>query len=122
MITKRPRRKRRDRSLRTLDPAYFLRESGLAITLVKRSTPATQVKIFFSGNIIWNGTDTPTAFECYTSDGFMDGCIHVLASGADWIEVEFNGDVLVGAEWQVVGPMLGISQAIAWPQSGTVTA
>ena len=103
-------------------PVAKKRPSGLVITSVKRSTAPTQVKIYFEANVAWNGSDVPAAFMCYTSDGFMDSCINVLGSGPDWIEVEFNGDVLIGAEWQVEGPMNGITPAVAWPQSGVVTA
>ena len=36
--------------------------------------------------------------------------------------IEFNAGVDVGAAWALVGAMAGISPAVAWPQSGTVTA
>src|SRR5215831_7428806 len=81
---------------------------GLAIVAVRTSTPAEQVKIYFSAPITWNGTDTPTSFMAYTSDGFVDSCINVIAAGSDWIEVEFNGSVAAGADWQLNGPMAGI--------------
>lgn len=95
---------------------------GLSIVAVKTSTPPEQVKIYFSAPITWNGTDTPTAFMAYTADGFVDSCINVIATGVDWIEVEFNGSVAAGADWQVNTPLVGISPAVTWPQSGTVTA
>jgi hypothetical protein len=96
--------------------------NGIAITSVQLSTPATQVKIHFASNVTWNGTDVPSAFKADTIDGPLDGCINVLGSGPNWIEVEFNGDVAVGANWQVAAPMAGITPAVAWPQSGVVTA
>jgi len=96
--------------------------TGLSITAVHTTTTPTQVKIYFAGDVTWNGTDVPSAFRADTSDGPLDGCINVLGTGPNWIEVEFNGDFSVGANWQVDGPMAGISPAIAWPQSGTVTA
>jgi hypothetical protein len=96
--------------------------NGILVTSVHLSTPATQVKIFFAGNVTWNGSDVPSAFRADTSDGPLDACINVLGTGPDWIEVEFNGNVAAGANWQVDGPMAGITPAVAWPQSGVVTA
>ena len=98
------------------------KSTGLLITAVHLSTPATQVKIYFAANVTWNGSDVPSAFRADTIDGPLDACINVLGTGPNWIEVEFNGDVSVGANWQVAAPMAGISPAIAWPQSGTVAA
>ena len=95
--------------------------NGLLITSVKTTTTPTQIKIFFAANVAWNGVDVPSAFRADTSDGPLDGCINVLGTGPDWIEVEFNGGVSVGANWTVDGPMAGITPAIAWPQSGTIT-
>ena len=46
----------------------------------------------------------------------------MLASGSDWIEVEFNAEVAIGAAWQLNGPAAGITPAVAWPQAGVVTA
>jgi len=120
MITKRPRRKRRDRSLRSLDPSHFISEPGLAITSVQHQVDG--LRINFASNVTWNGSDVPGAFRADTSDGPMDGCINVLATGSNWITVEFNGSVSLGAKWMVDGPMAGITPAIAWPQSGSVTA
>jgi hypothetical protein len=121
----RPRhRKHRSRSLRVLDPNF--NPTALIITSVHTSTPAEQVKIFFAGNITWDGSTVPSAFRADTSDGPLDGCINVIATGSNWIEVEFNGSVSVGADWRVEGPMSGITAAgggaVAWPQSGNVTA
>ena len=96
--------------------------NGILVTSVHLSTPATQVKIFFAGNVTWNGSDVPSAFRADTIDGPLDACINVLGTGPDWIEVEFNGNVAAGANWQVDGPMAGITPAVAWPQSGVVTA
>ena len=126
MKTKTPRRKNRPnrKSLRTLDPARFnppVPPSGLLIASVQRSGVAEQVKVFFSSNITWNGTDTPTALKVTTSDG-VETPLDVLDTGANWIEVEFNGSVSAGAAWQVDGLMAGITPAVAWTQSGVVTA
>ena len=95
---------------------------GLLITAVHTTATPTQVKIYFAANVTWNGTDVPSAFKADTSDGPLDGCINVLGTGPDWIEVEFNGDVSAGANWQVAAPMAGITPAIAGPQSGVVVA
>ena len=95
--------------------------SSLTITSVEITTASTQLKITFSAAITWNGTDVPTEFKCVTSDG-LDQPINVLSTGSDWIEVEFNGSVVVGAAWQVDGLMSGISPDVAWPQNGTVAA
>jgi hypothetical protein len=115
------RRKRRNRN--------FLRRSrgggitpGLSITSVQARPVPEQVRIFFSGAVAWNGADVPSAFKADTSDGPLDGCINVLAVGANYIEVEFNGAVSVGANWIVDGPMAGVGPPIAWPQAGVVSA
>jgi hypothetical protein len=46
----------------------------------------------------------------------------VIATGSNWIEVEFNGAASAGATWQLDGPMTGISPTVTWPQSGTVVS
>ena len=96
--------------------------AGLLITSVELQTYTSSLTIRFSGPIAWNGVDVPQAFETTTEDGPDQGCVNVLGSGPDWITVEFNSGVEVGAPWQVTGPMAGITPAIAWPQSGTVAA
>lgn len=96
--------------------------NGVLITSVHNTGTPTQVKIYFAANVVWNGTDVPSAFRADTSDGPLDGCINVLGTGPDWIEVEFNGDVATGANWAVDAPLAGILPAIAWPQSGGVTS
>lgn len=95
---------------------------GLRITSVQTRPTPQQVRINFAGNVTWNGTDVPSAFKADTSDGPLDGCINVVGTGPNWIEVEFNGSVDVGANWQVAAPMAGMTPSIAWPQSGTVSA
>ena len=118
-----PRRKQRSRSLRTLDPQF--NPAALVIPSVQTDTPAEQVKIFFNGNVSWDGSTVPSALRCDTSDGPLDACINVIAVGSNWVEVEFNGSVAAGANWQLDAPMAGIASAtggVAWPQSGTVTA
>ena len=94
--------------------------NGLLITQVQRQTDG--LRIYFAGNVAWNGLDVPSAFRADTSDGPLDGCINVLGTGPNWIEVEFNGSVSVGADWEVDAPMAGISPAVAYPQLGKVTA
>ena len=111
-----PRKAPRRRERQSSAPA------SLTISSVHHGTEPESVRIYFAGNIAWNGTDVPNAFEADTSDGPLDGCVNVLGSGPNWIEVEFNGSVSTGANWAVGGPMAGISPAIAWPQSGTVSA
>ena len=100
--------------------------SGILIASVEHQTIREEVIIRFSGPVTWNGVDQPTAFEATTDDGPNQACLDVLASGPDWIRVEFNGAVDAGAAWELVGPMAGITgtggAAIAWPQSGNVTA
>ena len=95
--------------------------AGLLITSVEHQAIREEVIIRFSGPVTWNGVDQPTAFEATTDDGPDQACLDVLATGTDWIKVEFNGGVDVGAAWELVGPMVGITPAIAWPQSGVVS-
>ena len=97
---------------------FPLPNPGLAITGVHSNL--VSVAIQFSGAVVWNGVDTPTEFKAVTEDGFLDSCITVLSTGSDWIEVEFNAGVEVGAAWELQGPMAGITPAVAWPQAGTV--
>jgi len=113
------RRKRRNRNFRRRKNGIT---PGLAITAVEHQTTREEVIIRFSGAIAWNGVDQPTAFEATTDDGPKQACLDVLASGPDWIKVEFNGGVDVGAAWALAGAMAGISPPVAWPQSGIVTA
>jgi hypothetical protein len=62
--------------------------AGLTIVSVTISLVVdTQLILTFSGAVAWNGIDLPYAFQVFTHDGFMDGCIGVLAVGADWIEL-----------------------------------
>jgi hypothetical protein len=103
-------------------PRPPLLPNGLLITSVQTSIPPEQVKIFFAGPITWNGSDLPVAFRLYTSDNFFDSPINVIGSGPNWLEVEFNGSVSVGAEWQVDSLIAGIMPFIAYPQAGNVTA
>ena len=98
-----------------------LGRSGLLITAVQHQTTREEVIIRFSGPVTWNGVDQPTTFEATTDDGPDQPCLDVLASGADWIKVEFNAGVDVGAAWELVGEMAGITPRIAWPQNGTVS-
>jgi hypothetical protein len=77
--------------------------------------------VTFSGAITWNGVDVPNAFRAFTDDGFFEGCIEVLDVGADWIRVGFNAGVAVGAAWELDSAMAGITPAVAFPQSGTVS-
>jgi hypothetical protein len=99
---------------------------GVTITSVEHQATREEVIIRFSGPITWNGVDQPTAFEATTDDGPNQPCLDVLATGTDWIRVEFNGGVDVGAAWELTGEMAGISGTggarVAWPQSGVVTA
>jgi hypothetical protein len=115
-IPKRPMRRRKRRLGAGTGGA-----AGVLITSVEHQTIREEVIIRFSGPITWNGVDQPTAFEATTDDGPDQPCLDVLATGADWIRVEFNGGVDVGAAWALVGPMAGISPVIAWPQSGMVS-
>lgn len=106
-------------------PKPPLLPNGLVITSVKTSVPPEQVKIFFAGPITWNGSTVPVAFKVFTSDNFFDSPINVIGTGPNWIEVEFNGSVSVGAQWQIDSAVAGITSAIggvAWPQAGNVTA
>jgi len=80
-----------------------------------------QVRIYFAAPVAWDGVTTPSNFKAYTGDGFMDSPVDVVAAGADWVRVEFNGSVAAGAAWEVVGPLDGITPAVAWPQAGTVS-
>ena len=111
-----PRKVPRRRERQQTKPA----PAGLLITSVELQTYTSSLTIRFSGPIVWNGTDVPQAFETTTEDGPDQGCVNVLGSGPDWITVEFNSGVEVGAPWRVTGPMAGITPAIAWPQSGVV--
>ena len=95
--------------------------AGLLITSVEHQTTREEVIIRFSAPVTWNGTDVPANFQATTDDGPDQGCINVLGTGPDWIQVEFNGGVDVGAAWELVGAMAGITPAVAWPQSGTVS-
>ena len=97
-------------------------QTGLAITSVQRhATINEQVKIFFAAPITWDGATTPSHFSVVTDEG-RECPLDVLSAGSNWIEVEFNGAVSVGATWQLNGPAAGISPAVAWPQAGVVTA
>ena len=111
------RRKRRNRNFRRRRDGIT---PGLLITAVQKTLEG--LKVSFAGSMSWDGASVPGTFRADTSDGPLDGCINVLATGSNWIEVEFNGSVDVGANWLVDGPMAGITPAVAWPQSGTVTA
>ena len=95
--------------------------TGVLITSVEHQTTREEVIIRFSAPVTWNGVDVPSNFEATTDDGPDQPCLDVLATGADWIKVEFNGGVDVGAAWELVGAMAGITPAVAWPQSGTVS-
>ena len=79
------------------------------------------VYVTFSAPITWNGVDVPYAFEAYTQDEVMEPCIYVFSVGANFVELEFNAPVDVGAAWQVVGAMAGITPSVAWPQAGIVS-
>src|SRR5690242_8603567 len=72
---------------------------GLLITSVEHQSTREEVIIRFSGPVTWNGTDQPTAFEATTDDGPNQACLDVLGTGPDWIKVEFNGGVDIGAAW-----------------------
>jgi len=110
----RPHRARRERA-----PS----QAGLTITQVKISAGGPfDLVVTFSGPITWNGIDLPMAFQSFTTDGFFDSPVGVIAVGTNWIQVEFNGDTLVGSPWQVIGAMEGITPAVAWPQAGVVVA
>ena len=112
-----PRRRKRRAMGAPLPPPL-----GLMITDVEITTVAQQLKVSFSGPIIWNGTDVPGEFKAFTTDGFFDSPINVIGVGADWMELEFNGAVLAGAAWELNGAMAGITPDVAWPQSGVVGA
>ena len=94
--------------------------NGLLITSVQHQLDG--LRINFEANVTWDGSTVPSAFRADTSDELLDGCINVLGTGPNWIEVEFNGSVAVGANWQVDGPMAGIAPGVAWPQAGVVLA
>ena len=113
---RKPFRRRERAKLPSAGPA------GLTIVEVQRMVINEQIKVYFSGPVSWNGVDIPSSFKADTSDGPLDSCINVLSVGADWIELEFNGAVTVGGAWALEGPMAGISPAVSFPQSGTVTA
>ena len=95
--------------------------NGLLIVSVVRQASDTQLKITFAAPVAWNGTDVPSAFMAYTNDGFMDGCIGVNDTGADWIIVEFNAGVDPGVPWELNAAMAGITPGVAFPQNGTVS-
>ncbi|HEX3355953.1 MAG TPA: hypothetical protein VHS31_03135 [Tepidisphaeraceae bacterium] len=110
---RRVRRKRRD---------VQVARTGLTIVNVTVGDLTFNLKVFFSAPIAWDGSTVPFAFSAFTNDGVMEGCIYVDAVGADWIEVEFNADVSVGAAWQLEAAMDGITPAVRWPQNGTVAS
>jgi hypothetical protein len=111
---RRRRRRRRPPQVPSAGP-------GLAIVSVVPQVPREQVRVYFAGPIAWDGATTPSNFRAYTQDGFMDSPVDVIAAGEHWIEVEFNGGLDAGAAWAVVGPLDGITPAVAWPQAGAVS-
>lgn len=94
--------------------------AGVVITSVEHQTTREEVIVRFNGPITWDGETVPSNFEATTDDGPDQGCINVLGTGPDWIKVEFNGGVDVGAAWELVGEMAGITPRVAWPQNGEV--
>src|SRR5688500_10527531 len=89
---------------------------GLTITSVQLQVVPRQLIVRFSAPIVWNGVDVPLEFKAYTSDEFFDSPFAVVSVGADWMELEFNGAIAVGAAWEVVGAMAGITPVVAFPQ------
>ena len=112
-----PRPKFRRRNKRRIYPY----SAGVLITSVEHQTTREELIIRFDAPITWDGETVPTNFEATTDDGPDKGCINVLGTGPDWIKVEFNGGVNVGAAWELVGEMAGITPRVAWPQSGVVS-
>ena len=94
------------------------RPAGLAIVSVL--TQGAELVVTFSGPITWDGSTVPSAFQAFTTDEDFQSCINVNEVGAAYVKLEFNADVDAGAAWQLVGPMAGISPAVAWPQTGVV--
>ena len=115
-IPRKPAHRRRKRQ-----PGGAAAPTGLLITSVEHQTYTASLTIRFNGPITWNGTDVPQAFETTTEDGPNQGCVNVLGSGPDWITVEFNSGVEIGARWELTGAMAGVTPLVAWPQSGTVS-
>ena len=93
---------------------------GLLVTSVVLGTSNTQLVVTFNGSITWDGVGAPAEFKATTSDGPDQSCIGIVDFTADSITVEFNGEIEVGATWEVTGALTGISPAVAWPQSGNV--
>ena len=113
-----PYRPRRSRGKRRTQAA----PAGLMIASVTLSESSDyQLVVTFSAPVTWNGVDVPAEFQATTSDGPGESCINVVTMGPDWIEVEFNGSIEVGADWSVDSPMSGISPIVAAPQSGVVS-
>ena len=92
--------------------------SGLVITSVAVQGADSQLRVTFSSNITWDGETIPTAFTAYTHDGYLDACIAVVGTGSNYVDLEFNAGIDVGAAWELNGTMEGISPAILVPQSG----
>jgi hypothetical protein len=110
-----PRRRKKRAAIAAAPPI------GLTITSVETATPAEQIIVRFSSAITWDGSSVPVEFKAFTSDEFFDSPINVAGVGADWIELEFNGSVSVGAAWELNGPMAGITPAVAFPQMGATS-
>src|SRR5271154_3560663 len=85
---------------------------GLLITQVTIPGEDTVLRVYFSAAISWDGSSVPTQFKAFTNDGFMDSPIDVVSVGTDWIEVEFNGGLVVGRAWELDGAMAGITPAV----------
>ena len=92
--------------------------TGLTITSVVVQGADSQLRVTFSANITWDGETIPTAFQAFTHDGYLDACIAVVGTGSNYVDLEFNAGIDVGAAWEINAPMDGISPAILVPQSG----
>ena len=95
--------------------------AGLTITSVVFIPATSELIVYFSGPIVWNGIDLPSEFKAFTEDGYFDSPTSVRGVGPDWIHFDFNAGAPPGSAWEVVGLMAGITPAVAWPQSGVVT-
>ena len=115
-----PRFRKRDELPKARRPSVAP-PAGLTIINVTPGTAPGLLYVEFSAPISWNGVDVPYAFEAYTQDEVMEPCIYVNSVGANFVELEFNVPVDVGAAWQVNAAMAGITPAVAWPQSGVVS-
>jgi hypothetical protein len=114
IIPKKPRRRRR------LPSAERAQPGGLRIASVVNGSAPERLRINFAANVTWNGVGRPLSFQAYTGDEFMDSALDVVETGTDWIEVDFNAEVTLGAAWQLIAPLDGIAPAVAWPQNGDV--